>query len=85
MKKNVAILTGFSKEDIKTMIDHLYGSCIWEKLGDGSIVCYPTSAGKVHLTSAIHSDTKPWCDNQDVLDNQKECRYLGVEDSCLRR
>ena len=45
-------LTGFPKNEIKEMIEYMYGSCVWEKLDDDSVVCYPTGSGKVHITSA---------------------------------
>lgn len=42
-------LTGFPKHEIKEMIEDMYGACVWEKLNNDSIVCYPTSKGKVLL------------------------------------
>ncbi len=78
MKNNIAILTGFSEEDIREMIDHLYGSCIWEKLDDGSLVCYPTSAGKIHLTSRRSgaADICPFC-NCIATDAMGHCKGCG--------
>ena len=46
-----ATLTGFSKREIKEMIEDMYGACVWEKLPDGSVVCYPTGHGKVCIVS----------------------------------
>ena len=45
----IAELTGFQKEEIKEMIEYKYGACVWERLEDGSIICFPTGKGKVHL------------------------------------
>ena len=42
-------LTGFSQQEIKGMIEYMYGACVWERISDGSVVCYPTSLGKVHI------------------------------------
>ncbi len=45
-----AIFQGFSAHDIKAMIEYQYGAVMWEYLDDGqSVVCYPTSAGKVTI------------------------------------
>lgn len=43
------IMEGFTKDNIKEMVEHLYGVCIWEKLESGEIVCFPTSNGSVHI------------------------------------
>lgn len=45
------IMEGFNIKQIKQMIEHHYGACIWEKLESGEIICFPTSHGSVHILS----------------------------------
>lgn len=45
----ICIMTGIPKDDIKEMIDHLYGSCRWELLPSGELVVYPTSEGCIRM------------------------------------
>ena len=45
-----ATLTGFTKEEIKEMVDSVYGSCEWVLTNRGetvALVCYPNSNGEV--------------------------------------
>ena len=74
-----AKLTGFPKHETKEMIEYLYGVCMWEKLDDDSIVCYPTGKGKVHLTSAMHSDGEGRCGYEDRtwFNKEKPCPKCG--------
>jgi len=46
-----AKFTGFPTHEIREIIECIYGSCVWERLKDGSVVCYPNSSGKIHITS----------------------------------
>lgn len=45
-----ATLTGFTKEEIKEMVDSVYGSCEWVLTNRGesvALVCYPNANGEV--------------------------------------
>ena len=47
-----AMLVGFSKEEIKAMVDSVYGSVEWvwtEKGGKDVLVCYPNANGEVFI------------------------------------
>ena len=41
-------ISGIPKTEIKQMIEHLYGACVWSK-SHNKTVCYPTSEGEVIL------------------------------------
>lgn len=45
----ICTIVGVSKDDIRRMIEYLYGVCVWETLPSGEVVCYPTSTGKVSI------------------------------------
>jgi len=47
-----AVLTGFTHEQIKAMVDAVYGSCVWEKVtedGYDFILCSPGDDGEVRI------------------------------------
>lgn len=43
------IIEGLPKKDIKDMVEDFYGSCMWEILATGEIVCFPTGRGSVRI------------------------------------
>lgn len=47
-----ATLTGFTVEEIRKMVDAVYGSCVWERVAEHGrelVFCAPSSTGEVRI------------------------------------
>ena len=45
----LCIMNNIPEEEIKEMVTHLYGVCVWQRIRGEILACYPTSAGEVFI------------------------------------